>query len=186
MAKNLNNLVVRGFSGSIGGQLVIKRSKSGRTIISNHPSFRADRQFTPAQQSQHLAFREACAYAKTARDQEVYVHKAAGSDLSPYNLAVADWLRPPEILQVDTGGWTGQPGKVIRIQALDDVQVKDVTLVITDLAGALLEQGPATAVDSLWWEYTTTATGTGSLKVTASAQDLPGHVTQFTKLITKP
>ena len=34
---------------------------------------------------------------------------------------------------------------------------------------------------SLWWEYTTSVAASGSLKVLASAQDLPGHVAQVVK-----
>ena len=45
----------------------------------------------------------------------------------------------------------------------------------------LLEQGLATQVDNLWWEYTTTSTASGSLTVLAAAQDMPGNVTEMSK-----
>jgi len=181
MAKNLSNVVVSGLSGSLGRQVVLKRDKAGRTIVSAHPTYKPDRVFTALQLNHQNAFREAVAYALSAQSNKIYAKKAAGTPLSPYNLAVADWFNSPQILDIDLAGWTGQPGRRIRVKALDDVLVKQVSVIVTDQAGALLEQGPATQVDNLWWEYTTTATGTGVLKVTASAQDLPGHTAQLTK-----
>ena len=187
MAQVYNNLVIKGLTGSLGRQLVIKRGKLGRTIVSSRPDFRPDRQFSPAQVARQMAFREACAYGVSARSQEIYIQQAEGTRFTPYNLAVADWLRPPKIIQLDLDAWTGQPGKLIRIEALDDVQVKQVTVTITDLAGTLIEEGPATQIDGLWWHYTTTATvsAPGSLKVIASAWDLPGHTTQLTQAVIK-
>ena len=79
---------------------------------------------------------------------------------------------------MDLTGWSGQAGQVIRVKALDDVQV---TVSVSDPSGALLEQGAAKQVDSLWWEYTTSSTGSGNLKVLAAAQDLPGNVTEMSK-----
>jgi hypothetical protein len=39
MAKVRNNIFVRGLSGSVGDQFVVKQDKNGRTIISNVPTF---------------------------------------------------------------------------------------------------------------------------------------------------
>ena len=181
MAKIRNNIFVRGLTGEVGEQFVIRKDKAGRTIISNKPEFDGNRQFSEAQLAQQEAFREASAYAQKAKDQEVYVSKAEGTPLHPRNVAMADWLHPPEIKDIDVSGWDGQAGQTICIEAVDDVQVKQVTVVITDEAGAVLEQGSAVQADNLWWNYTTTKAATGTPKVIASAQDLPGHITKMTK-----
>ena len=182
MAKIRNNIFVRGLTGEVGDQFVIRKDKAGRTIISNKPEYDKNRQFSDAQVEHQNAFREASAYAQTAKNQEVYMTKAEGTPMTPRNVAMADWLHPPEIKEIDVSGWNGQAGQVIRIEAVDDVQVKQVTVVITDEAGTVLEQGAAVAAgDGLWWNYTTTKVASVTPKVIASAQDLPGHIAKMTK-----
>lgn len=181
MAKVRNNVVVRGLSGSFGDQMIIKIDKAGRTIVSNKPEFDEDRVFTPAQQAQQEKFREASVYAKDAKDLEVYAEKAEGTPMHPYNVALADWLHAPEIKDINLSAWTGEVGQAIRIQAMDDVEVKQVSVVITDEEGAVLERGMATADNGDWWTYRTTATASGNPKVLVAAEDLPGHITKMTK-----
>ena len=181
MAKVRNNMLVRGLSGAVGEQFVIRKDKAGRTIISNIPTFDEKRQFSEAQLAQQEAFREASAYAQTAKDQEVYVAKADGTPMHPRNVAMADWLHEPQIKDIDLSGWNGQAGQIIRIEAVDDVQIKQVTVVITDETGTVLEQGAAVKTDDLWWTYTTTQAASGSPKVIVSAEDLPGHIAKMTK-----
>ena len=180
MAKVKKNVVMKGLSGSLGDQLVIKRDKAGRTIIGVMPTFPDDREFSDAQKGHMADFRRATQYAKgTAKAQAIYAEKAEDTPMSAYNVAVADWFHAPEIGEIDLSGWTGQAGEPIRIEALDDVLVKRVTVIITDAEGVLIEQGAATQEeDSLWWVYTTTQAAAGQPKVIAVAQDLPGHVGQ--------
>jgi len=182
MAKVRQNIFVHGLSGSLGNQFVVRQDKAGRTIVGAKPNFKPNRDLTDSQKAHHLDFREAAAYAQGAKDQPVYVNKAAGTPLNPYNVAMADWFHAPEILDVDLGAWSGGAGQAIRVKAMDDVQVKQVTVVITDEKDVVLEQGAAVQADSLWWQYTTTAAAGGSPKVLVSAQDLPGNVAEMTKV----
>jgi hypothetical protein len=46
MARVRKNLLIRGLTGSVGDQFVIKTTRSGKTIISNKPEFDDDREFT--------------------------------------------------------------------------------------------------------------------------------------------
>ena len=102
--------------------------------------------------------------------------------MSPANIALADWFHLPEIKEIDLSAWTGQPGQSIRIRALDDVQVTEVTVTIADETDAILEQGAAVAGDNSWWTYTTTQTAGRSVsQVLVSVKDLPGHITQMTQ-----
>ncbi len=111
----------------------------------------------------------------------MYQAKAEGKATSSYNEAMADWFHEPEIKEIDVSAWTGQAGQAIRVKALDDVQVKKVTIVISDDQGVVLEQGEAESIDGLWWGYTTTAAVTvAQAMILATAQDLPGHVGQMT------
>ncbi len=180
MAKVKKNVVVNGLSGMLGDQVVFKRDKAGRTILSVKPTFPEDRVFSEAQKKQIEAFREALIYARdAAKTEAVYAEKAEGTPLSARNVAVADWFHEPEIGEIDLDGWTGQAGEPIRIKALDDVKVERVTVIITDAEDVLIEQGAATQDDGLWWVYTTTQATAGQPKVIAVAQDLPGNIARM-------
>ena len=182
MAKVRDNVVIRGLSGSFGEQIVIKIDKAGRTIVTNKPQFDENRVFTPAQLAHQEAFRKARVYAKDAKGEPAYVARAEGTPMSPANIALADWFHAPEIKEIDLSAWTGGGGQPIRIRAVDDVQVAQVTVVITDENDALLEQGAAAADEQSWWIYTTTAdAGETTPKVLVSVEDLPGHIAQIMK-----
>jgi hypothetical protein len=179
MAKVRNNIFVRGLSGSVGDQFVVKLDKNGRTIISNIPTFEENRTFTESQLGQQEKFREAVEYAKGAKSQQVYVDKAEDTSRTPYNVAMADFFHAPEILDVDLSAWHGGVGQAIRIKAMDDVKVTQVNVVITDSAGAVLEQGAAVQGDNRWWDYTTTAAASDGARIVVTARDLPGNLAQF-------
>ena len=179
MAKIRKNIIVQGFSGTLGDQLVIKQDKAGRTILAVPPTLDPDRTFTEAQQAQQEKFRDATTYAKDAKTQEVYQEKAAGTPQTPYNVAMADWFHAPEVQEIDMENWNGAVGDIIRIKAVDDVQVTQVTVLITEQSGTVLEQGAATNAGSGWWTYTTQTAVSGSPRVVASARDLPGNVAQL-------
>ena len=182
MAKVSNNIFVRGLSGNLGNQFVVKTDKSGRTVVSNKASFDNDREPSQAQSIQRQAFREAVAYAKDKKGEEIYIARANGGSRSPYNIAVADWFNRPEILEVDMSKWTNGSGGLIRVRAQDDVKVQQVRVMITDETGALLEEGEAQEVGALWWEYNTSLAAGDNQQVTISASDLPGHVAEWSEL----
>jgi hypothetical protein len=174
MAKSLNNIVMHGASGKLGNQIVFRQGKGGQTIIAVKPA--AGRNFNATQQVHQDAFRNAIAYAKTAKDENIYLTKAQGTTMTAFNAAVADWFNKPEVLEIDTANWTGNPGQTIRVKAQDDISVTKVHVQIADGTG-ILEQGDAVAADGLWWEYTTTATvpTVTTATVKATVYDLPGN-----------
>jgi hypothetical protein len=183
MAKVRNNIIMQGLSGLLGNQLVIRQDKAGRTIISAKPQFKPNRTFSDQQIEHQRSFREAAAYAQSVRTMEVYVNKATGTLMNPYNLALSDWFHAPEILDVNLGDWTGQPDKVLRIKVIDDVLVAHVEVDIRDGSGATLEHGAAAQVDSMWWEYTTRVSASGNLTVQVSARDIPHNITKTSKTL---
>ncbi len=179
MAKVRNNIFVRGLSGSLGEQFVIKQDKAGRTIVSVSPTFDPNRTYSEAQITQQNQFREAAAYAKDAKNEEVYVEKAIGTPMTSSNVAMADWFHAPEILELDVSAWHGEIGQIIRIKAVDDIQVTQVNVIITDGTGVVSEQGQAVRADGLWWTYTTTAVAVNATRVVVTALDLPGHIAEM-------
>jgi hypothetical protein len=168
MAKVNGNLFMDRLCGSLGDQLIVKRGRGGRTIICKKPTFREDREFSPAQLARQQAFREAAAYARTQKLNPVYVEKAQGTAKCSYNVAIADWLHPPVIQRIE------RDGGMIRVQARDNVMVTKVEVMIINEDGELLKAGEADQVDSIWWEFPSIMEGT----IEALAWDLAGNKTK--------
>jgi hypothetical protein len=166
MAKVLNNMFVRGLSGKLGDQFVIRTLRDGRTIVCNKPDF-SNRKLSKDQQEHHRRFREAAAYARSAsRTQPIYAGLAEGTMKNAYNVALGDWFNPPVIHRV------ARYGAAIRVWVTDDVMVTGVQVLVLDEEGKILEKGDATQGRGDWWEYVPAAAG----KVVAEARDLAGNV----------
>jgi hypothetical protein len=168
MAKVINNIFVRGLSGQVGGQFVIRRLRDGRTIVCKSPDF-SSRKLSEAQKEHHRRVKAAAAYARSAsRSNPLYAQLAEGTMKNAYNVAFGDWFHPPVIERL---GWYGT---AIRIWATDDVQVAGVQVLVLDENGEILEQGAAVQGRGDWWEYIPAAAG----KVVVEARDLPGNKVQ--------
>jgi hypothetical protein len=176
MAKVKGNLMMARLSGSLGDQFIIKRDRGGRTIICKKPTFQEDREFSPAQLARQQAFREAAAYARTQKLNPLYIEKAQGTGKCSYNVAIGDYLHPPEILEIDLSAWVNGSSGTIRVRAQDDVKVEGMKVTISDETGTLLEEGQAQNIGALWWEFHTAQVPANTLRVTVAARDLPGHV----------
>lgn len=143
MAKVRNNPVVQGISGSIG-DMVFRQLLGGETWVSGKPDF-SRRKFSQGQKSHQRRFREAAAYAReAAKTQPIYAQLAAGTVKSPYNWALSDWFNPPVIHGIE------REGRLIRVQASDNVMVAKVRVTILDPEGKTLEQGETVQVDDNW------------------------------------
>ena len=165
MARVVNNIFVRGLSGQVGGQFVIRRLKDGRTIVCKSPDF-SHRKLSEAQKEHHQRVKQASAYAKPASLRHpIYARLAEGTMKNAYNVAMGDWFHPPVIERL------GRYGAAVRIWATDDVQVVGVSVSVLDESGRVLEQGEAVQGRGNWWEYVPSVTG----KVVAEARDLPGN-----------
>jgi hypothetical protein len=165
MAKVVNNIFVRGLSGQVGGQFVIRRLRDGRTIVCKIPDF-SSRKLSEAQQEHHWRVKQASAYARDAsRSKPIYAQLAEGTMMNAYNVAMRDWFHAPEIHRL------GRYGAAVRIWATDDTQVAGVTVFVLDEKGEILEQGEAVQGRGDWWEYSPSVNG----RVVVEARDLPGN-----------
>lgn len=182
MAKVTGNLFIDRVSGSVGDQMIIRKIRGGRTILCAKPTFGPDRTFTDAQLARQQAFREASAYAKEHKRDPLYLAIAEGTARTGYNVALGDWLTPPQILEIELTSWHGTAGEAIRVRVQDDVKVVQVQVKIADEAGEVLETGQAVDAGALWWTYSVTHHASGELTITVSASDLPGHVTQASEM----
>jgi hypothetical protein len=172
MAKVERNIMVRGWSGSVGG-LVFRQMRDGSTWVSGTPDF-SHRKFSKGQKNHQRRFKEAAAYARdAAKTQPIYAELAKGTVKNAYNIALSDWFNPPVVRRIER-----RAGK-IRVEASDGVMVTKVRVTILNEEGAILETGEAKPEDPQkspsvagWWEYTAHADG----KITAEAWDQAGNV----------
>lgn len=181
MAKVRKNIVVKGFSGKLGNDLVFRQNPDGQTIAAVPPTYPDGRVPTPAMKVVQDHFREATIYAKGAKNLPEYADLAKKEHKSSYAVAVADFLHVPEIHSIDAEGYTGLPQQIIKIRASDDVKVTSVLVVIVGVGDVLVEKGQAVqdTLDTNRWTYTTTASaGTPHVTILVDASDIPGNVTE--------
>ncbi len=96
--------------------------------------------------------------------------KQKGTNKNAYNIAIADWHKPPVLhgVQYRHG--------CIRVEVRDDVMVARVVVTVLDEneEGKTLEQGEAQLVYGSFWEYQSASQG----RVRVEAWDLPGNRVQ--------
>lgn len=180
MAKVMNNLVIHGLSGMLGKQVVVRRQKNGQYTLAAAPK-RRSKALTDSQKEHQERFRQAILYAKAAQKTPEYVEAAKTRGQSGYNVAVADFLHPPEIHNIDLTAYKGAAGERIFITAVDDIKVKTVGVLIATDDGVFVEKGSAvpSEKDPHQWYYTTTATAPSSaVKIVVDVADLAGQVTE--------
>lgn len=176
MSQSKNNIVTEGLSGKVY-QLVFKQW-FGRTIVAKRP--RTFSTVTANQLSIRESFKAAASYAKaiiTNAALKLAYREKAKPGQTAYNMAFADFFKPPSIGEIDTSTYSSQAGCSINIEASDDFKVVSVNVKIEKPNGTLVEEGSASiSSDGLHWLYNATATGniTGNV-ITVTAMDMPGH-----------
>jgi hypothetical protein len=180
MAKVKDNVMMKGFSGTIGKQLTF-RQIGGKTFVSNYqkaPAVPATGKKLAAQ----ARFGIATAYARKAvKDPELKAmyQAAVKGGQRAFNIAMMDALQAPVVESIQADHYQGNPGDQIIVSATDDFKVTGVTVSIHNKAGILIEEGNAIIQkdDETKWRYIVqqqNAELTGS-KITAVATDLPGN-----------
>jgi hypothetical protein len=181
MAKQSGNVVTHGLSGKVG-DLLIFRQRNGQTVVAKIPA--VSNKVTEAQLAQRRKFQRAVLYSGAVASDpalnEAYAAQAKRGQTSR-NVAVADFLRAPDIDVIDLTNYHGQPGDVIRIEVTDDFALKEVKVVITNPDGSLVEEGYAKP-EAVGYEWTYTATAANEdLKgdrIEVYASDTPGNIAQ--------
>lgn len=166
--------------GTIPGRaetFLVYKTRSGKNLITRKPNMNLNQ--GDRNKSMQEEVRQAVTYAEFAWEQPIYQCKAVGTLNSAYNLAVADALGKPQVLDIDIQGWTRMAGQTILIEAKDNFLVLSVHLVIRD-GDTILEEGQAeqSELDGLIWRYTlqTAVERKPGLTLDAYAYDLPGNV----------
>jgi hypothetical protein len=142
---------------------------------------------TENQIAQQDKFRLATVYGKAvmanATTKAEYAAAGKSRQVPAFALAVADFLNPPVVDEIDLSGYTGKIGDKISIRASDDYKVASVSVAIRDQGGAVLESGATVKQTDGSWQYTaTSALAEGqAVSIEVSAKDAPGHTTTRTQ-----
>ena len=183
MAKIKLNALVESAQGRLGNDLVLKRTRSGATILAKKPTFPKNRKFSTAQRDHQRRFKRAVVYAKVAQTNPIYATLAKKLKQPAYNVALADAMHTPRVIEIDVSGYHGKAGDVIRVQAEDDVQVTRVLLTIYATHEQVIEEGKAVGDRAGgWWTYTTQTTKNGA-SVKAVAYDLAENESSLTTML---
>lgn len=126
-------------------------------------------------------FKQSVEYAKKAiRDPEIKAayQKMALPGQTAYNLAIRDAGHAPEVLDIDATEYSGVPGQVIIVEAVDDFTVKSLSVFITSASNRLIESGEAVLLpDGIHWLYKVQKRNqkVNGCTIKAAATDLPGN-----------
>ena len=160
---------LEGYTGKVGRHLRLTEASDGRTQVHAHQG--------DSRYPHWDLFKNAVAYARRTQHFKGYVAEAEREHTTPFHVATADFLHPPEIREVDLTLYHGRPGDTIRIKAVDDVAVASVGILIVDSENHLIEMGTAASTEPGVFDYVATHQApTRHVRVIVDAADLPGHL----------
>ena len=174
MAKVTLNPAFETISGTVGDHVF--RRCGEHVYVCRRPDM-SGRIFSPAQLAHQARFRQAIEYSQRVRADPALrrPYQLAAQRLGAYvhRLAVADFMHPPVVEQLDLSSYTGKPGDPIVVRARDDFGVTGVIVRLL-AAGILLEKGSAAEnpPGTGRWVYT-------AQSAAAPAADLPGNQSEL-------
>jgi hypothetical protein len=180
MAKSIDNILLKGASGTIGGILTFTRKRSGK-IVMGKKRIASKGPLSESRKEVMRKFKLGVLYAKTAildPVRKAFYAAVAGPDQSAFNMALKDAIKGPEVTSITAAAYRGQAGDAITIRAIDDFKVVSVRVSIYTATGTLVEVGNAVQqTNGLDWLYQATTENdelAGSV-ITAIAVDTPGN-----------
>jgi len=185
MAKSENNEVMFGARGKVGN-LVVFKNYYGETVISKRGRKRKPLNTSEEQMLVKERFKEGVIYAKGVLQDPIlagFYQPYVKGGVRIYNLALADFCKPPEIKNINTGQYAGAIGDQLIIRVIDNFKVQSVMVTISAPDGTVLETGTAVqTANQADWLYTATVLNGNpdGTFITAKAADTPGNVTTFT------
>jgi hypothetical protein len=180
MAKVKDNVMVKGFSGTIGKQLTF-RQIGGETFVSNYqkaPAVAATEKKLAAQTRFGIATAYACRAVKDPDLKAMYQALVKGGKRA-FNIAMRDALNAPVVESIQSENYQGHMGDQIIVRASDDFKVVHVVVSIYNQDGNLIEEGNAVNQkdEEMKWLYKVQQENPGltGSKIIAVATDLPGN-----------
>jgi hypothetical protein len=179
MSSTTENYLTKNYRGKFGNQMVYRNR--GDVSIMAKPPKKSAKEPTAAQMEIRRKFKQAVRWAKEAlldpANLAIYSAKATGM-MTPYVVAMSDYLKPPVVHMIDSSGYKGVAGDQVLVLATDFTRVTGVSVKITDADDNVIEEGPCVEASNLdHWVYTATTVvdSLNELVITATATDIPGH-----------
>jgi hypothetical protein len=177
MAKTPVNTGLEAVSGRIGAW--VYRVLEGETVIAARPKIDPTREVTDDQKSVRENFRRGALFAKAVfadpARKLAYQQLALRRGVSAARLfafVVQDYAKPPEITEVKVDAYHRQAGDPIDVFAKDDGEVMQVTVVLKNALGVVIEEGAAVLSDAAWRYVATTTVPPGDpITVVVTAKD---------------
>jgi len=189
MSKIQNNPLLKGASGMLG-KVVVYREVRGKTVMANRPRKRSG-PASPEEELRRSKFLRAVQYARRQMSspvtKEEYAKGITERKFTAYLVAVADYMSPPVIGNIDVSQYRGVVGDSIAIRAADDFKVVLVQVSVIAPSGSLIEFGEAKLQADTFddWRFLA-AMANGELigtKIVVAAQDKAGNVTTSEKIL---
>jgi hypothetical protein len=162
--------------------MLVFRQRAGQTVVAKMPT--VSNVETEAQRAHRRRFQHAVLYSgivSTDAEQGAAYAAKAKRGQTARNVAVADFLRAPDIEMIDLTGYHGKAGDTVRIEVTDDFAVREVKVVISNADGSPVEEGYAKQEPTGYeWIYTATA-GNDTLdgdRIEVYASDTPGNISK--------
>jgi len=190
MAKSENNEVMYGARGKVGNLVIFKNFANGKTVISKVQRKRENPVYSEDQEIAKERFREGVIYAKGVIEDPIlraFYKPFVKPGSSIYNMALADFCKPPEIKAIDTENYQGATGDVITIRATDNFAIVSLKVFIFKAEGTLIETAAAVKKpNGKDWVYTATISNeaVAGTVVKVQATDTPGNVSELVQPIT--
>ncbi|HNY01125.1 MAG TPA: hypothetical protein PKG48_00990 [Bacteroidales bacterium] len=187
MSSTTENFLTKTYRGKFGKQMVF-RNRGDVSILAKPPR-KTKKVPTAAQLEIRRKFKLAARWAKEAMQDPdkfaLYSAKASGM-MTPYVVAMSDYLKPPVVHRIDPEDYQGSAGDRILVIASDYTRITGLTLKISDAAGNVIEEGPCEEASNLdHWAYTATqdVSSLSGLVISATATDVPGHTGTLSKTL---
>ncbi len=172
--------ISKNMQGTLGGQ-VYYRQINGKTFASAMPKPRKKVKWGQLPKA-NMKFLQASEYARriTRNPEWKAIYKGVATGMqTAYSMAIADYMKPPQIGTVSLKMYRGKPGDKIWITVINTIRVEWVKLSIENADGITIEQGEAKpGRGPNHWIYTTTVRNpiVSGTSIHTAARDFPGNL----------
>jgi hypothetical protein len=177
---------IGGFSGAMDGMVFADNGE--RTVAYIRKERKGEKSEAELERDDNWA--EARAYASSVKESnpdlwDLYRQVGRERKVSPFALAVGDYLKPPSFRSLDLRNYRGQVGDPIQIHAVDNIGLASVEVSIDRQDGSGVEKGMAVEMGARtgFWAFKATQPvdlGTG-IFIEVVGLDHAGHEVRMTE-----
>jgi hypothetical protein len=186
MARSVDNIFTQGISGMIAGQMIFKRW-NGKTYVCKSPK-KPSRQ-SRLQQENRTKFRRATAFAKMMMKdpaKKAEYKEIAEKLMLPnaYTAAVTDYMRKPEILDVEI-----EESEVMDVKVMarkKGFEIQEVEVVLLNSNGKIIRENKCTRSGGAHWIYRGIRPVEEAASLLVRIRDFAGYAVELQRLLRLP